>query len=139
MRPDPRILVVESAPLVRHRICHALERGGFSDVSVTETGTKAMALIEGHRPDVIVIGSDLHDTSTLLFALQIRMTGALRNVRLIMVSHRRSHDDIVAAIRCGIDNYVALPFPEDELSHRIRALAAASSGDFDRPPPPMAA
>lgn len=136
MRRDPHILVVENAPLVRHKILYALQSAGFRDVDRAETGTKALAMIEARRPGVVIIGSDLHDTTTLLFALQIRMTRALRGVRLIMVSHRRSHEDIVTAIRCGIDNYVALPFPNDVLADRVMH-AVVHPPDDD--PPLMAA
>lgn len=130
MMEEPHILVVENAPLVRHRISHALHAAGFRHVEHAESGTRALVSIEARRPDVIIIGSDLYDTSSLLFALQIRMTGALRMVRLVMVSHRRSHEDIVAAIRCGIDNYVALPFPDDVLADRVRETFDGR----DRPP-----
>lgn len=134
MTSDPRILVVENAPLVHHKICHALFGAGFNRVKHADSGTEALAMIEAGRPDVIIIGSDLHDTTSLLFALQIRMTGALRRVRLIMVSHRRSHEDIVAAIRCGIDNYVALPFPNNVLAERVRQLVVPSDGGGDDSP-----
>lgn len=135
MISDPQILVVENAPLVRHKIFYALHGAGFRRIDLAESGTRALALIESVRPDVIIIGSDLHDTSSLLFALQIRMTGALRGLRLIMVSHRRSHNDVIAAIRCGIDNYVALPFPNHVLADRITSAALPPHAGGDDPPP----
>lgn len=81
-----------------------------------------LAMQEGNIPDVIVADIDMPEMNGFQFIEQVRSSGFLGSIPLIMLS---GHDTSETRIRCleaGADDYMVKPFNPRELSARINGM-----------------
>ncbi|WP_281898739.1 response regulator transcription factor [Phytohabitans aurantiacus] len=136
-----RVLVVDDHPVTRDGVRASLERAG-SAVVVAEAadGAAARALVESHRPEVVLVDLRLAGESGL--DLVQYLAGHPSAVRILVLS-QASPDEVLAAIRAGAHGYVSKSAATAELAEAIRAvrdgpvlppeLAARLVGEFQRP------
>lgn len=124
MMNDFQILVVEDEPSIREVVALYLERAGFI-VSCVEDGDTALAEIEGHDPDLVIMDLMLPgiDGWTLTQFLRER-----DDTPIIMLTARRDEADRIAGLEMGADDYVVKPFSPQELVSRVRAVLRRTHG-----------
>jgi two-component system catabolic regulation response regulator CreB len=114
----PKILVIEDEPAISDAIQYALETDGFDTQRLTE-GAPALALLDEHPVDLIVLDIGLPDISGVELCKEIRKT---RAVPIIFLTAKTDEIDRVVGLEIGADDYVVKPFSPRELSARIRAI-----------------
>jgi two-component system phosphate regulon response regulator PhoB len=129
----PRILVVEDETALVEILRYNLEKEGF-DVAVAVDGEEAMAAINDHPPDLVVLDWMLPLVSGLEICRQIRRKTETRDLPVIMLTARGEETDRVRGLEVGADDYVSKPFSPSELIARVRAVLRrarpATAGDL---------
>ncbi len=121
-----RVLVVEDDEPVQRLISRALERDGFSVVSVARASSAQEALA-AEAFDLLILDLRLPDADGLDVLSQMRET---RDVPTIIVSGRGAEGDRVLGLTSGADDYVVKPFSPRELVARVQAvLRRAAPGE----------
>jgi two-component system KDP operon response regulator KdpE len=113
-----RILVVDDEPPIRRLLRTSLASQGFH-VAEAGTGGEALAEIEQHTPDLIILDLGLPDIQGHELIRTLRDRGS--SVPIIVLSSRTDETGKVEALDLGADDYVTKPFGTDELFARIRA------------------
>ena len=124
------LLLAEPEPETRGFLERHLTDDGF-DVFGATAGVEALALAERARPDLVLVGVSLPDTSGLEVCGRLRRgepgRSWNRDVPVIVLGQTESDAvDRVRAFARGCDDYVAKPFHYDELLARIRAVLRRS-------------
>ncbi len=117
----PHILVVEDETALVEILRYNLEKEGF-DVAVAIDGEEAMAAINDHPPDLVILDWMLPLVSGLEICRQIRRKTETRDLPVIMLTARGEEADRVRGLEVGADDYVAKPFSPSELIARVRAV-----------------
>ncbi len=130
MTSIPRVLVVEDEESFVEALTLGLGREGFH-VDVARDGAEALDIIDGVRPDVVLLDLMLPTVSGLDVCRQIRARSA---VPIIMVTARDSEVDAVVGLEVGADDYVTKPYRLRELVARMRAVLRRASGGGDDGP-----
>jgi two-component system response regulator RegX3 len=118
-----RVLIVDDEPDLSDSIAWRLEQSGF-EVAVADEGRAALAAIERHQPDLVLLDLVLPGMSGIDVLREIRRTS--EEVPVILVSGRSEEADRVVALEIGADDFVLKPFSPRELVARIRALLRRS-------------
>jgi DNA-binding response OmpR family regulator len=113
----PRILVVEDDPELAFGLRLNLEIEGYT-VAVEGDGSKASAILQSFRPDVVILDLMLPGIDGLDLLQQWRF--GQYETRIIVLSAKASEADKVAGLRLGADDYVSKPFSLLELLERVR-------------------
>ena len=116
-----RVLVVEDDKAIAAALHRALEREGFSPVTV---GTAADAL-NALPVDFVLLDLGLPDRDG------VELFGRLREVSpapVIIVTARGTEEDRVAGLDLGADDYVVKPFGVRELVARMNAVLRRAGG-----------
>ena len=113
-----RILIVDDEPPIRRLLRTSLASQGFH-VAEAGTGGEALAEIEQHTPDLIILDLGLPDIQGHELIRTLRDRGS--SVPIIVLSSRTDETGKVEALDLGADDYVTKPFGTDELFARIRA------------------
>jgi DNA-binding response OmpR family regulator len=113
-----RVLIVEDDHSIATLLRLSLRREGY-EVRNCETGKRALELIRGWRPDLVLLDLGLPDADGRDVARQVRQAS---DVPLVMVSARGESYDKVTGLELGADDYVVKPFDLPELMSRIRAV-----------------
>jgi len=125
-----RVLVVDDEPPIVRAVAANLRVRGF-EVLTAASGEAALAAVETHQPDCVVLDLGLPGVDGLEVLRRLRTWTQVPVVVLTAIDGER---DKVAALDLGADDYVTKPFGVAELMARIRvALRHARGADADRP------
>ncbi len=120
--PRLGVLVVEDDPSLREFVRRNLEVRGFQ-VAAVEDGLSALAALEQHLPDLIVLDVMLPGLDGLKVCQRVRQVST---VPIIVLSALGEQADKVRALDLGADDYLTKPFGVDELLARVRAVLRRS-------------
>ena len=116
--PSNLILIVEDEPSIAEVVGLYMKRAGYQTLHAAD-GKSAMALLERHMPDLVILDLMLPEVDGLEITRWIRERS---DVPIIMVTSRREEADRIAGLELGADDYVVKPFSPQELVSRARAV-----------------
>ena len=124
----PLVLTVDDEEHITELISMALGFNGF-DVQRAASGRAALAAVEAHRPDLIILDVMLPDLDGFEVARRLHQDRrAGTNVPIIFLTAKDATSDKVEGLRLGVDDYVTKPFSIEELIERVKAVLRRSSG-----------
>jgi two-component system OmpR family response regulator len=97
---------------------YALEKNGFA-VQLANDGRAALALIEAHKYDLVVLDIMLPDIDGFEVCRRIR---ARAGTPVLFLSARSDEVDRIVGLELGADDYLVKPFSPRELVARVRAV-----------------
>jgi two-component system KDP operon response regulator KdpE len=125
-----RVLVVDDEPPIVRAVAANLRVRGF-EVLTAASGEGALAAVETHQPDCLVLDLGLPGIDGLEVLRRLRTWTQIPVIVLTAIDGER---DKVTALDLGADDYVTKPFGVAELMARIRvALRHARAAGADRP------
>jgi two-component system response regulator MprA len=123
-----RILVVDDDAGVRQAVGRALAFEGY-DVVQAGDGDEALRLVEGERPDAMVLDLVMAEVGGLDVCRAVRASGD--DLPILVLTARHEVADRVAGLDAGADDYLVKPFALEELLARLRALLRRSDAGAD--------
>ncbi len=123
---DDRIfaLVVDDSITVRRVTQRFLERNGMR-VLTAKDGVEAMALLQEHTPDVILLDIEMPRMDGYEVASHVRNDARLADIPIIMITSRVGDKHRARAIELGVDDYLGKPYQESQLLDAIEPLVLA--------------
>lgn len=123
------ILVVEDNDSARRMVSDLLRAIGFKRLLQARTGEEAIALIEGHNPDILLVDWGLPGMSGLELVSQIRQAAVMEDKRfpnpkvpVVMLTARQRSLDVADARNAGVDEFVVKPFSTTSLLRAVQAV-----------------
>ncbi len=114
-----RILVVDDDPLGSRMVHFLLTEQGYT-VDMTDSARGAVAMLESHVPDLILLDVNLPHLSGFDFCKRLRDDGF--EMPVIFVTAKGELEDRLEGLRIGADDYICKPFQPAELSARVEAV-----------------
>lgn len=122
--PVPRILVVDDSPTMRRIIVNTLNRIGYSDMVEAADGREALSRMKNESFDLIITDWNMPKMDGMTLVKILRRTQGYHDVPILMVTTRSIEEDIVAAIKAGVNSYVIKPFTPAVLEEKIDKILA---------------
>jgi chemosensory pili system protein ChpA (sensor histidine kinase/response regulator) len=116
-------LVVDDSITVRRVTQRLLERNGMR-VLTARDGMDAVALLQEHTPDIILLDIEMPRMDGYEVAMQVRNDARLKDVPIIMITSRVGEKHRARAIELGVDDYLGKPYQESQLIDAITPLVA---------------
>jgi two-component system chemotaxis response regulator CheY len=127
------ILVVDDYNTMIRIIRNLLKQLGFENVDDANDGTSALAKMRTKQYNLVISDWNMAPMTGYDLLREIRSDPALTATRFIMVTAESKTDNVIAAKRAGVDNYIVKPFNAQTLQHKIQAVFP------ELPVPPLAA
>jgi chemosensory pili system protein ChpA (sensor histidine kinase/response regulator) len=123
---DDRIfaMVVDDSITVRRVTQRLLERNGMRVITAKD-GVEALALLQEHVPDVILLDIEMPRMDGYEVAAHVRNDARLADVPVIMITSRVGDKHRARAIELGVDDYLGKPYQESQLLDAIEPLVLA--------------
>jgi DNA-binding response OmpR family regulator len=118
--------VIDDDAATRAYLRRALERAGWT-VTESKDGRDAVADVGRERPDVVLLDVTMPGPDG--FTVLERLRSAVGDVRVVMLTGRAAHDDVIRAQRAGADDFVAKPVDAVLLVRRLERLLARPRRD----------
>jgi DNA-binding NarL/FixJ family response regulator len=126
---DPvTVLIADDHPPTRAGVRDALESSGFAVVAEARTGVEATELALEHEPDICLL--DIHMPRGSGVDATAKITAALPDTTVVMLTVSRDDDDLFSALRAGAVGYLLKDMGPVQLPN---ALAAAVRGEAALP------
>jgi len=121
---DLKILAVDDSPTMRRIIINTLKRAGFSDVVEATDGKDAIAKLKVEPISFVITDWNMPEMDGLEFVTTIRGSDEYKDLPVLMVTTRSVKDDIVEALKAGVNNYIVKPFTPETLKQKIEQILA---------------
>ena len=118
-------LVVDDSITVRRVTQRLLERNGMR-VMTAKDGIDALAILEDHLPDVILLDIEMPRMDGYEGAAFVRGDARLKDVPIVMITSRVGEKHRARAIELGVNDYLGKPYQENQLLDAIEPLVQSS-------------
>jgi chemosensory pili system protein ChpA (sensor histidine kinase/response regulator) len=115
------VMVVDDSVTVRKVTSRLLERNGM-EVITAKDGLDAVAQLQDHQPDIILLDIEMPRMDGFEVASFIRHDDTLRETPICMITSRTGEKHRERAMAIGVNEYLGKPFQETELLETIKRL-----------------
>lgn len=119
-----RIIIADDDEIMGEIARDALLASGHGAGLVAD-GVEALRVVKARRPDLLILDCNMPGMSGVLVLRELRNTPALSDLPVMMLTGRRSAQDVDLAMFAGADAYVKKPFDPDELVFKVEELLAS--------------
>lgn len=122
---DKKILFVEDSPTMRRIIANSLKKLGINDVAEAENGVDALEQIQKAQFDLILTDWNMPEMNGQELVEHIRKMDSYKTVPILMITTRGMEDDVMTAIKSGVNGYMVKPFTPELLKKKMIEIFAA--------------
>ena len=119
-----RFLVVDDSSTMRRIIINTLTKLGYDNVSEAANGREGLDRLGSNGADVIITDWNMPEMNGIEFIRALRSMDGKQNLPVLMVTTNAAKDDIVEALRVGVNSYVVKPFTPETMKEKIEAVIA---------------
>ncbi len=119
-----RFLIVDDSSTMRRIIINTLTRLGYKDFVEAGNGREGIEKLSTSPVDLIVTDWNMPEMTGIEFIRAVRTMDTHAHLPVLMVTTNAAKDDIVEALRAGVNNYVVKPFTPDTIKEKIDAVLA---------------
>lgn len=119
-----KIIAVDDSPTMRRIIINTLKRAGFTDVAEAKDGKDALAKMKVDDFNFVITDWNMPEMDGLTFVTTLRSDEKYKDLPILMVTTRSVKDDILEAMKAGVNNYIVKPFTPETLKEKINQILA---------------
>ncbi|WP_457568520.1 chemotaxis response regulator CheY [Desulfurobacterium sp.] len=125
--PDPniKILVVDDMATMRRIEKSLLMQLGFKNIDEAEDGRVALQKLRQGNYDFVLTDWNMPNMTGLELVQEIRKDPKLKHLPVLMVTAEAKKENVLAAIKAGVNNYVVKPFTAETLKEKIEKIFSA--------------
>jgi two-component system chemotaxis response regulator CheY len=112
------VLIVDDEAMILKLVHDVLTRLGFNNITIANSGRKAIELIANNKYDFIITDWRMEDMDGIEVVRYVR--AAKNNIPIIMLTGNTEAYYVKAAINAGVNGYLLKPFSAEQLVKRIR-------------------
>jgi two-component system chemotaxis response regulator CheY len=127
------ILVVDDYNTMIRIICNLLKQLGYQNIDHATDGATALAKLRAGRFGLVISDWNMEPMSGYDLLKEVRTDAKLGKTPFIMITAESKTENVIAAKRAGVSNYIVKPFNAQTLQAKIAAVFA------EEPTPPLAA
>lgn len=117
------ILVVDDYQTMVRIIRNLLKQLGFEDVDEASDGSEALVKMRERRYGLIISDWNMQPMTGYELLKQVRADRDLHSTPFIMVTAESKTENVIAAKRAGVNNYIVKPFNAQTLKAKIDAVS----------------
>ena len=122
--PSIPVLVVDDYSTMVRIIRNLLRQLGFEDVDDARDGASALEKMHARRYGLVISDWNMEPMTGYDLLRQVRSDPSLGDVPFIMVTAESKTENVIAAKKAGVNNYIVKPFNAQTLRSKIEAVFA---------------
>lgn len=112
------VVIADDEPSMRLLVHATIESDDYTVVEAVD-GTQAWALIQEHKPSLVLLDVQMPGLSGLEVLQKIKEEPSLAATRVILLTAKAQESDIEAGLIAGADFYLTKPFSPLDLLTRV--------------------
>ena len=119
-----RFLVVDDSSTMRRIIINTLNKLGYQEIVEASNGREGIDKLSAADVDMVITDWNMPEMNGIDFIRALRGQDKTKETPILMVTTNAAKDDIVEALRAGVNNYIVKPFTPDTFKEKIEAVTA---------------
>jgi two-component system chemotaxis response regulator CheY len=116
------ILVVDDYNTMIRIIRNLLKQLGFENVDDANDGSAALARMQGKRYGLVISDWNMEPMSGYELLTEVRTNPQYSNTPFIMITAESKTENVIAAKKAGVNNYIVKPFNAATLKAKMEAV-----------------
>jgi len=116
------ILVVDDFSTMRRIVKNILRQLGFTNLTEADDGTTAMAKLKSEKIDFIITDWNMPKMTGMELLKEVRADPDLKHLPVLMVTAEALQENIIAAVKAGVNNYIVKPFDAKTLGEKLEKI-----------------
>ena len=116
------ILIVDDYHTMVRIIRNLLRQLGFENIDDASDGAAALAKMRAKTYGLVISDWNMAPMTGYDLLRQVRADPAIGKTPFIMVTAESKTENVIAAKKAGVDNYIVKPFNVQTLQHKIAAV-----------------
>jgi two-component system chemotaxis response regulator CheY len=116
------ILIVDDYNTMVRIIRNLLRQLGFQNIDDAPDGAAALAKLRIKKYGLVISDWNMEPMTGYDLLKEVRADPALGKIPFIMVTAESKTENVIAAKKAGVDNYIVKPFNAQTLQHKIAAV-----------------
>ncbi|MDI7774909.1 response regulator [Asticcacaulis sp. EMRT-3] len=116
------VLVVDDYKTMLRIISNLLKQLGFENVEEASDGTEALEKMKKGSYGLVISDWNMEPMTGYELLLKVRADDVLRRTPFIMVTAESKTENVIAAKKAGVNNYIVKPFNAATLKQKITAV-----------------
>ena len=116
------ILVVDDYNTMIRIICNLLKQLGYQNIDNATDGASALAKLRAGRFGLVISDWNMEPMSGYDLLKEVRADAKLGKTPFIMITAESKTENVIAAKRAGVSNYIVKPFNAQTLQSKIEAV-----------------
>ena len=126
-----RVLVVDDFATMIRIVRKLLSQLGFENVESAGDGDAALTKLRQQKYDLVICDWNMEPMTGFALLQEMRADPSLAEIPFIMVTAESKTDNVIAAKKAGVSNYIVKPFNAQTLKNKIDAVF----GEAEAPAP----
>ena len=118
------VLVVDDYNTMIRIIRNLLKQLGFEDVDDASDGSAALAKLREKKYGLVISDWNMEPMTGYELLKEVRADPGLNKTPFIMVTAESKTENVIAAKKAGVNNYIVKPFNAQTLKTKIEAVFA---------------
>ncbi len=114
------VLVVDDYKTMIRIIRNLLKQLGFEDIDDAADGTEALEKMKQRRYGLVISDWNMEPMTGYELLKQVRADGSLSKTPFIMVTAESKTENVIAAKKAGVNNYIVKPFNAQDAERQDR-------------------
>lgn len=124
---EMRVLVVDDFATMRRVVRNLLTELGYKSLREAEDGSQAIAMLEQHDFDLLVLDWNMPGTPGIEVLRWVRGNEAKRGLPVLMVTAEATREQILEAAELGVNAYILKPFTAGTLKKKLDYIFSRSA------------
>jgi len=117
-----KVLVVDDYSTMRRIIRNLLTQIGYTDIDEASDGNDALQKLRQVHYGLVISDWNMEPMTGYDLLNQVRSDDKLKSTPFIMVTAESKTDNVIAAKKAGVDNYIVKPFNAATLQQKINSV-----------------
>ena len=123
-----KVLVADDFATMRKIVRNILKQIGFDDIVEAEDGQAALQILKSENIGLVVTDWNMPNMTGLELLEKIRTDPKTARLPVLMVTAEGLKENVVAAVKAGVNNYVVKPFTAEVLQEKLEQIFKKLAG-----------
>ena len=122
MNLDMKILFVDDFATMRRIVRNVLRQIGFTNMVEADNGKNALKILKKENIDLILCDWNMPEMPGIDLLKTLRSENELKSIPFVMVTAEAQKDNIIEAVKAGVNSYIVKPFTAETVSEKLNII-----------------
>jgi two-component system, chemotaxis family, chemotaxis protein CheY len=122
MNLNMKVLIVDDFATMRKIVRNVLKQIGFTNMTEADNGKNALKILKKENIDLILCDWNMPEMPGIDLLKAIKSDDDLKNIPFVMVTAEAQKDNIIEAVKAGVNSYIVKPFSAETVNEKLNII-----------------